>query len=322
MSCMDDVESILALDAGQTGIRTALHHQPGSTLAEGERSRQVEVREYDGVMTDRPVLPQLAEVARRSLEGVDAQAVVLAIGSSGLTDDMRAEDLLALLDGTPVREVRLAHDSITSYLGALGDTPGVVVAAGTGVVTLAVGASSVARVDGWGYLLGDAGSGFWIGRAGLDAVMRAHDGRGPATALTEPATREFDDLEGAYMVLQADEHKVSRIAAWARTVAELADDDQVCREVCERAGVELGTSAVAGLRRVGEDTRPDPVVSTVGKVFGSTHVRGAFEQHLRQAFPGVRLQAAQGTGLDGAARLGILDDTSPLFAHLRRASHS
>ncbi len=46
-------------------------------------------------------------------------------------------------------------------------------------------ATRVARVDGWGNIMGDAGSGYWIGREALDAVMRAYDGRGPQTALTD-----------------------------------------------------------------------------------------------------------------------------------------
>ncbi|MDT3318074.1 hypothetical protein Q9S71_14695 [Microbacterium sp. KSW4-11] len=46
-------------------------------------------------------------------------------------------------------------------------------------MTLAVGDRDTARVDGWGWTMGDAGSGFWIGREALTAVMRAHDHRGP-----------------------------------------------------------------------------------------------------------------------------------------------
>lgn len=302
---------VLALDAGQTGIRAELRAD-AEVLAS---------QEFSGVLTDRPVLPQLAQVAVESLAALPARQrpTMLAVGSSGLTDDMRADDLLALVRDAGIEHVRLAHDSVTSYLGALGNVTGVVTAAGTGVVTLAVGTGDVARVDGWGYLLGDAGSGFWIGRAALDAVMRAHDGRGPETALTPLAQAEFGDLEGAYMVLQADEHKVRRIAAWARTVAELAPTDEVCRQISRRAGQELACSALAGLHRVGEDRRPDPAVSTVGKVFASPFITDAFREAVLDRHPEARIVPAVGTALDGAALLPVVTAPDALAQHIRTA---
>ena len=70
----------------------------------------------------------------------DSTPRCLTAGISGLTDrDADAGALLELLRDTGIREAVLAHDSTTSFLGALGDARGAVVASGTGVVTLAVG---------------------------------------------------------------------------------------------------------------------------------------------------------------------------------------
>src|SRR5581483_2138299 len=56
--------------------------------------------------------------------------------------------------------------------------------------------SAVACVDGWGHLLGDAGSGFWIGRRGLDAALRAHDGRrGGSPVLARLVERDIGPLD-------------------------------------------------------------------------------------------------------------------------------
>ncbi|MYS50866.1 ATPase, partial [Streptomyces sp. SID6013] len=79
-------------------------------------------------------------------------------------------------------------DAVTAHAGALGGRAGVVLAIGTGSVAVGIGADGTyARVDGWGPLLGDDGSGARIGTAGLRAALRAHDGRGPATALLDAA---------------------------------------------------------------------------------------------------------------------------------------
>lgn len=307
---------VLAMDAGQTGVR--------AELALGDKP--LLHHEGPGVVTDRPVVPQLAAMAREVLDRAAAQGlldsatgVVLAVGSSGLTPEEDAGQLAEAV-GPGVNQVLLAHDSITSYLGALGDRTGVVVAAGTGVVTLAVGDERVARVDGWGNIIGDAGSGYWIGRAGLDAVMRAHDGRGPATALTDPVAEHFDgDLEGAYMVLQADPHRVRRIAAWSRTVAELAATDEVCRAICTRAGQELACSALAGLRGVGLDGPGQVPVGMVGKVFDSVHVREAFTGQLAQQVHGARPTRTTTDGLRGAAALPRLAPGSSLRRDVSQA---
>ncbi len=106
-------------------------------------------------------------------------------GSSGL-DRPNAAGGAGRAADTSIAEVALAHDSTTSYLGALGDEPGVMITSGTGVVTLAVGPDDVARVDGWGWIMGDSGSAYWIGRNALEAAMRGYDGR----RRVDPADRD------------------------------------------------------------------------------------------------------------------------------------
>jgi len=302
-------EVVLCVDGGQTGTRTQLRRD-GTVVAETS---------HPGVVNDRPQIPQLAGYILEALRTYDQPCPTVSVGSSGLADDADPTELLSLIRDAGVRHVLLAHDSTTSYLCAIGDQPGVVVAAGTGVVTLAVGLTSVARVDGWGYLLGDAGSGYWIGRAALDAVMRAHDGRGPATALSEQVERDFPDLEKAYLELQADEHKVRRIASYAKTVSELAGTDEVARSISEAAATELAVSAVAGLHRVGQDERPDPVVGMLGQVFRNVVLRERFEQLIRERFSQARIIDACGNGLGGCFTMSCMAPDSALRQRVHEA---
>jgi len=292
----------LALDAGQTGIKVRI-------VAAAAGADPVD-RLFPGVRTDIPLLPQLAEVARQAAAG--APVAVLTAGVSGLTsaEDDPAE-LKALVHDLAPGRVLLAHDSVTSFLGTLGDQHGAVVASGTGVVTLAVGPAGSARVDGWGYLMGDAGSGFWIGREALDAVMRAHDGRGPATTLTAVVQRRWPDLEDAYVQLQSDPARVSVVAWFAETVAAHAATDEVADAICRAAAEELALSVTTALRRAGT-ADADPVVSAIGGVFRAPAIREPFEELLRAVHPGVRFEAPHGTGLDGAAALAALADGHPL----------
>lgn len=301
------MSGLLALDAGQTGIRLRWEH--GQERLEGSTS---------GVLTDRPLMPQLAAAIGAFVTGHRLSPTAVGVGTSGLVTP-EATELLGLVERYGVREVAVAHDSTTSYLGALGDSAGVVVAAGTGVVTLAVGPTSVARVDGWGYLIGDAGSGFWIGRAGMDAAMRGFDGRGRITPLTDRLQEIFPDLSAAYVELQSDDRRVSRIASFAKVVDEVADTDPVAAGIMDAAAAELSESVLAGLRRVGLMGAAVPQVCALGQVLRSIHVRERFTSYLRMQWPQIQLTAPLGNALHGAALLANLGEDSPLAALVARA---
>lgn len=301
--------SSLAIDAGQSGIKVRHADAAGASEWAGP-----------GIRTDLPLLPQLARVIEQALEQ-DRTAQTVGLGVSGLTDDVAdAGYLLAAAAPFGVREVHLAHDSITAYLGALGDQRGAVVASGTGVVTLAVGRTHIARVDGWGYLIGDAGSGYWLGRAALDAVMRAHDGRGQPTALTPIVAADFPDLERAYIDLQSDPERVGRIAAYARPVADLAETDAVAGAIVAAGGRELAASVVAGLRRVGEADAAAPRVRGIGGVFGGAALARAFAASVLEQVPTADVRIGEAHPLDGVAALAGVAPTSALAAHIATAS--
>lgn len=301
----------LCMDAGQSGVRAMVRTGDDS-------SPQVEL---PGVVNDGTLIAQLATAASTALTqlGVDADGVEeVAIGATGFHQDEDATPVLDALRPLGVRRIHVAHDSTTSYLGALGDRPGAVVAAGTGVVTLGVGATEVARVDGWGYLIGNAGAGSWIGRMAMTAVMRAHDGRGPATALTAHLQEIYPDLEVAYLQLAADPERVPLMGRFAIRVAELADTDEVAASISADAGRELAWSAATALRRVGELGTGAPV-SCLGSVFKSGAIRRAFASSLAEVAPGAPIVEAGGTSLEGAAWLPGIDPASALGRRILRA---
>jgi N-acetylglucosamine kinase-like BadF-type ATPase len=294
---------VLAIDAGQSGIKVRPAAASGGDLL------------FPGIRTGEPLLPQLAAVVAETATRTGAPADVVVAGISGLTDaNADADALLALTAAQGVRGVVLAHDSTTSFLGALGDRRGAVVAAGTGVVTLAVGAETTARVDGWGWIMGDAGSGYWIGREALDAVMRAYDGRGPTTELTAAVSDRWPDLSQAYMSLQADPDRVRVVASYAAVVARAADaGDAVAQDISVRAAHELAQSVRAAIAQVRSDEESFPVCA-IGGVFGSTPLREAFADDLHAGDESVRLVAPVGVGIDGVMALADLDESHPLAA--------
>lgn len=307
----------LALDSGQTATKARV------LLSEG----QAQDFTLPGVQTHRPLPPQLRDlilsgIATAKELGATDEAETVAVGTSGLTaQEAEAAPLLRLLGDAPVKELRLAHDSVTGYLGALGEGRGAVVAAGTGVVTLAVGERKTARVDGWGSIMGDAGSGYWFGQAGMEAAMRAYDGRGPATGLQEVVRGHWPDLEGAYIELQNDSDTVGLVASFSKDIADLAESgDEVALKICLRGAAELAHSVRTALRRTGQDgAESAPQIAAIGGVFRSAIVRDEFRRLLVEAVPGARETERPGAGVDGATSLLQLGGGNPLHSRVSTA---
>ncbi|MGQ3383657.1 N-acetylglucosamine kinase [Glutamicibacter sp. TV12E] len=299
---------LLAVDGGQSGIKVRLEN--GSERTE---------MKFPGVQTDEAVLPQLARVTKRIISETPTQIDTVTVGTTGLVkEELDAGRLAELIDSADLRQLALAHDSVTSYLGALGNDHGAVVAAGTGVVTLGVGPHQVARIDGWGHIMGDAGSGYWIGQQALMAVMRDYDGRGERTALTAVVKERWPDLSEAYIDLQALPDRISTVASFAASVAELADTDQIAAQICARAGKELADSAATALLRVGLGSSNSVPVAAIGGVFEGQHVRASFIHELHSLHSGAQVQAVTGNGLDGVQLLAHLPTDHPLQGLISR----
>ena len=293
-------DPLIAVDAGQTAIKVGIGIDGWRTAS------------FPGVRTNTGLIPQLAQVIVESLGG-RVDGVTVAVGTSGLTQhDDDPGGLLALTRDAGVTTVLLAHDSVTSFLGALGDRRGVVVAAGTGSIILGVGRDSIARVDGWGNLVGDAGSGYWIGRRAIDAALRDYDGRGPATALTGAVRKRFPVLDNLYIELQTDPGYVGVVSGFSRVTVGLAGSDPVALEICHQAGAELAESAIAAARRVGEGNDTAPAISLIGGVLRADPVRAACVDRLCRRWPDFSPTDPLGDGLAGARMLVGLPEDHPL----------
>lgn len=300
----------LALDAGQTGVRTLLMH-----------SDERHMQQFPGLKTDLELFPQLATIISSVLTGVTSP-VSLSIGMTGLTaSQSKPEELLGFLPSTVFR-VSLAHDSITGFLGSMGVQNGTVTAVGTGVVTLAVGETKMARVDGWGNLIGDAGSAYWIGRAGLDAGMRVYDGRIEHSSLLSLVTENFSHPEEAYIDLQTSTDRVARIASFAQQVIAHAEEDATAREIVEQAGAELALSAVTGARRVGLLERTAPRFSWAGNMMKAQLLKDSFVAHIAHAVPHAVFAEPVAEPIDGVAVLDALPGNSPLRSVIHTAERS
>jgi N-acetylglucosamine kinase-like BadF-type ATPase len=156
--------------------------------------------------------------------------------------------------------VLVVNDALVALIAGAGDDPGVVIVAGTGSIAYGHdGRGHAARAGGWGYLLGDEGGGFWIGRGALAAVVRQFDGRGPSTLLTEFVLAEMKLVSPADLIHAVYDDGLPRrsIAGIASVVQRaVAAGDAVATEILDRAAGELTAAAASVIRALsmrGED---------------------------------------------------------------------
>ena len=291
----------LAVDAGQTEIRAALTGERGPVAATAPGV----LRLGSGTGPDDLAAALLSAVAR--LGALPEPAPPAGIGLSGF--EAASEDELRRLHELLSRELGLerlaiASDGLTSLLGALGDRPGAVVAAGTGAVCVARREERMAKVDGWGSLLGDAGSGFAIGRAGLDAALRRVDGRDGSAALLAAAERRFGRAAELPERIHRAPVPTREVASFAADVArEAAAGDEVAAAILGDAGRELATSACAALERL---FTPDDeaAVSYAGNVFlAGPALLEPFTEQVAARRPGTDVVPPAGDSLAGAVLL-------------------
>ena len=276
---------VLGIDGGQTSTTAAICDLAGRLLGVGRAGPANHVWEPGGVpRARRAVRACVAEAAREA--GIKKAAFRAAfLGITGGEERTRR----ALQDSVATQAFRLENDKVNALACVTGGGPGVVVIAGTGTITYGENARGrSATVSGWGWLLGDEGSGFWIAREAIQAATRAWDGRAEPTRLTQAllVAVEATDLWELHSAVYSEQLSRAEVAALAAVVpAAAAEGDAVARRVLREAGRELGLAAGTVARQL-RLTRGAVTVGGVGGVFrGSALVRQAFAREVRRHAP-------------------------------------
>jgi glucosamine kinase len=148
-------------------------------------------------------------------------------------------------------------DVVGAWATATAARPGVGAISGTGSNVFGVGRDGRAwRAGGWGHLLGDEGSGYWLGLQSIKAALRDREASGPPTALGDAAVEFFDagSVEALATLVYSKPLTKSEIAAFAIETAGLAEHgDEVARTLYEAGARELAQQIAAVIRQTGLD---------------------------------------------------------------------
>lgn len=216
---------IIGIDGGGTKTEAALSRMDGTVLAyaEAASTNPADV----GVNA---AIERLNGLLKRLLLSCPCGGDEISALYAGISGAASRELGARLRDGMAAclpRAGRIicASDALNAFYGELGGRDGVALIAGTGSSAFCVQFGQVRQVGGWGYLIDDAGGGFWVGSAVLRAAYRAMDRRGPETALRELVRKELGQplQEGIGPIYAGGKRYVASFAPLAFAAAEAGD---------------------------------------------------------------------------------------------------
>jgi glucosamine kinase len=242
----------LGIDGGGSGCRAAICDARGTILGEGRAGPANIASDPDTALSN------LLAAAREALpEGAALPDLLAVLGMAGANV---AECAAALQPLLPFARARIVTDARIALAGALQDRDGIVAATGTGTVYAIQRAGRFRQIGGWGLVLGDEGSGAWIGRTALAETLHAVDGLRAMTPLAAALLAEHGNADA--IVRFAQTARPADFAALAPRIA--TSDDPMAAEI-------MGLAAGAVARSVArlQDGDPVPVVFLGG--LGAVH---------------------------------------------------
>ncbi|MEL7035850.1 MAG: ROK family protein [Cyanobacteria bacterium J06592_8] len=318
---------VLGIDGGGTKTVCFLLNEEGTILSQGQAGPS----NYQTIGI---------EAAKQSIETAITNAVVNFLGKEnqakisiqglclGLAGVGRKEDFAVIkdlieqikntqnlsinwqlkLDSTLVKS-----DSAIALVGGLGHRVGIVVIAGTGSQIFGQNhRGKTKRVGGWGYLLGDEGSGYYIAIFGLKAALKSYDGRLGSTQLISAFQHYLNltTIESLIEVVYRRGWTVSQIADLAKIVDQVAlAGDKIANEIIDNAIEELVGATTVTIKSLFEPDEPVEIVTTGGVFQGMKHFRSKFMQALKVVEPTAnvispRYEPAYGAGILALNSLG------------------
>ena len=293
---------VLGIDAGGTRTVCLMGDAGGRIVAEarGPGANLQAAGELD-------VEKVLHHVIEDALGGQPAPAAI-CLGMAGVDRPRDSEIVHGILARIGHRaRILVVNDALVALEAGVPQAPGIVLIAGTGSIAYGRDAHNrAARAGGWGYVLGDEGSGYWLGRQALRGVVRAADGRGPATALTALVLAHFHVTQPQQLVREVYHGgmRPGAIAALARVVQAAADaQDALAMHIIDVGASELAGAVLSVASRL--ELWDCPVILSGGTLLGVARLRQGVLTQLGRQLPRAEVRPLDVEPAIGAVRLAV-----------------
>jgi N-acetylglucosamine kinase-like BadF-type ATPase len=288
---------VLGIDAGGTKTMCLLADEQGRIISEA-RGGGANLKTA-GELGVEKVLHTVME------EAIGERQIIPSVVCLGMAGADREAD------ARTVRAIMRRSDALIALVAGAADGPGVAIVTGTGSIVYGRSAGNrAARAGGWGHLLGDEGSGFWIGRRALASVVRAADGRGPATLLTARvfARLGIGSISDLVQLLYDRDVALPFVAALGQVVQGARDDgDEVASLILTQAADELTLAATSVVTRLEMTLENFPFVLAGGIFSGIPWLLAELERRLPGLAPRASVRRLHEDPAVGAVHLALAE---------------
>jgi N-acetylglucosamine kinase len=257
---------IIGIDGGGTKTIGLLTTETGEHIAKvqaGPSNYHVV-----GVERTKDVLNEIILQLYTHVTDAPLNTIRFCLGMAGLGREKDRKVIGQICDEIGINKNRiLTHDAHIALVGGTGKQEGVIVISGTGSIVYGISEDGKeARAGGWGYLIGDEGSGYDIALKGLQAVARAADKRESPTQLTHLILKKLELNEPNDLIQWT--HAASRdgIAQLTEMVFKAVETgDTKAENIIDSAVSELACAVEAVLMQL-ELTHPFGIVFSGGNL--------------------------------------------------------
>ncbi len=244
----------------------------------------------------------IAATILSALDGALPHAIFVGAAGAGRPDV--AQTLCSVLESRfPGSRIGVRDDAYIALRACVPEGDGAVVIAGTGSIAYAQRGNAEFRSGGYGYLLGDEGSGFSIGAAALKLVLRAFDERAPREPFVEilAARLGVEDGNAILRTIYGNRNPIAAIAAVAPIVLEHADlGDRSANKIVQAAALELSEMAKSIVKRADLAHSGAPLVLAGSLLRNNSLLTFLLESRLKNDLPEMPVFKAQAQPFSGA----------------------
>jgi N-acetylglucosamine kinase-like BadF-type ATPase len=311
-------ESVIAagIDGGATRTRAVLVREDGTIAGFGTAGPS----NVDNVGEE--TAGENLRIALAGACGASGGATTTSIASMflGMAGVVSASDretvrrIVAAKNLAPQGTVTVDHDIRIALAGGLEGKEGIVLIAGTGSSTYGRRSDGRNHRTGWGFLLDDRGSGYWLGLQAMIAAVMESDGRAEKTSLSHSVRSRFrfSDIDDILHILYRDRIPVSEIASLAPDVIRAAGSgDAVASGILSGGAREIARMVATVADALEFTGRPFPLTMTGGLVDQRGRYRDLICEEIRRTRPEAGILEPSLPPVIGAALLALAEAGVP-----------